>query len=788
MKERKGCDLGFDYYLSQVSRRLDYNTIMINAVTMGDIKVVSLCKFLGVPMPSDIEERVGNGAQRDFLKFCKSWREEKIDAAIGAVILNKQGYKKAAAIFESWSMMSIDKALSMAVCLGDVERVRLCIKWGATDVEHAIGECVNLRECNKIIALLLPLAKDHNKVAKEIMQMSNVANIKLCKKYGANEFDEIMCTAASVGKNKIVELCKKWGATNFSGALCCAAEGGNADTVKLCVNYGATNLNEAMCKAAYYGWKNVVEVLVSLGATDFDGAMIAAAEYLAANEEKCEPPWICIIELCIEWGASNVNKMLLCGAEKGHDEIVNLCVEWGADDLEGAMNLATRAGKKKTQKTLLSHVSGSVSIGEKTQSEESFASTQSNESDKDIKMREATEKGMIVEVGEYVKNKLLDPKKAIHFAARHGHAEIIEMCKKHGANNFCEALCFAIEGGHMKAANMCVRLGANNFDEALVIAARHNRCELFDMCVKWGAEDFEEAMYIAVEMNRFDIIKRCIDGLNGNAVKGQTPNGMIREHKRYYFEEVPLTEIESQNVEAVKKCQKLKLVRNFDSTMCTAAYRGYIETVKQCKTMGAADYENAMTHGAIGGHSNVMKLCKKWGGKDYDKAMRGGATGGHAHIVELCKKWGARDFNGTMVKAISSESFDVVELCKKMGADNFDEALIQAVEVGSCELVCLLAKWGARDFNGAMKKAISGNKLDAVKLCKKMGANNFDEMLILAVENENCVMVKMFVEWGAKNIDEALAKAMQEGCIEVMELCQELKASNSRKNKSKKVK
>ena len=62
----------------------------------------------------------------------------------------------------------------------------------------------------------------------------HVEIVKLCKEWGATDFNSAMEEAAWEGHVEIVKLCKEWGATDFDEAMSYAAKGGHVEIVKLC--------------------------------------------------------------------------------------------------------------------------------------------------------------------------------------------------------------------------------------------------------------------------------------------------------------------------------------------------------------------------------------------------------------------------------------------------------------------------------------------------------------------------------------------------------------------------
>ena len=68
--------------------------------------------------------------------------------------------------------------------------------------------------------------------------------VKLCREWGAKNFDEAMREAARRKHVKIVKLCKKWGANDFDGSMLAAAQGGCIEIVELCKVWGADNFDD----------------------------------------------------------------------------------------------------------------------------------------------------------------------------------------------------------------------------------------------------------------------------------------------------------------------------------------------------------------------------------------------------------------------------------------------------------------------------------------------------------------------------------------------------------------
>ena len=82
---------------------------------------------------------------------------------------------------------------------------------------------------------------------KIITTEDHIEMIKLCKRWGAIDFDLAMVNAAREGHIGMVKLCKEWGATEFDEAMRWAAKNGHIEIIKLCKEWGQRNLTMLCC-------------------------------------------------------------------------------------------------------------------------------------------------------------------------------------------------------------------------------------------------------------------------------------------------------------------------------------------------------------------------------------------------------------------------------------------------------------------------------------------------------------------------------------------------------------
>ena len=86
--------------------------------------------------------------------------------------------------------------------------------------------------------------------------------VKLCKEWGATDYDGAMWWATINGHLEIVKLCKEWGALVYKdyddGAMRLETINGHLEIVKLCKEWGATGYDGVMLLAAINGHLQIV--------------------------------------------------------------------------------------------------------------------------------------------------------------------------------------------------------------------------------------------------------------------------------------------------------------------------------------------------------------------------------------------------------------------------------------------------------------------------------------------------------------------------------------------------
>ena len=162
---------------------------------------------------------------------------------------------------------------------------------------------------------------------------NNHINKQLIKsiKEEPDNYDKIMCIAASGGYMHIVKLMLEKGAIGFNETMVYGATGGYMDIVELMLEKGANDYNASMGYAAHEGHIDIVKLMIEKGANDHNWAMSGAAE--------CG--YIDIVKLMLEKGADDYNKAMIAAAYGGHIDIIKIMLEKGATSHNQAMRHAT---------------------------------------------------------------------------------------------------------------------------------------------------------------------------------------------------------------------------------------------------------------------------------------------------------------------------------------------------------------------------------------------------------------------------------------------------------------
>jgi ankyrin repeat protein len=128
---------------------------------------------------------------------------------------------------------------------------------------------------------------------------------------GASDYHSAMISAAQKGHKKVVERMLRLGVNSYTLRI----DSGHGEKIIVRVpQSNADNYNQVMDSAAEGGHMEIVEKMLELGANYYNGAMVFAAQ--KGHKE--------IVERMLRLGADNYNQAMTFAAQSGHSEIVEL--------------------------------------------------------------------------------------------------------------------------------------------------------------------------------------------------------------------------------------------------------------------------------------------------------------------------------------------------------------------------------------------------------------------------------------------------------------------------------
>ena len=98
-------------------------------------------------------------------------------------------------------------------------------------------------------------------------------------------------------------------------------------------------------------------------------------------------------------------------------------------------------------------------------------------------------------------------------AAGRGHVAAIEVCVKHGADNWRAAMSHAADGGHIAVMALCAERKpvTDNCNMALCFAAGGGHIAAVEWCAERGADDWDCALWWAAEDGHVAAMALCAD-------------------------------------------------------------------------------------------------------------------------------------------------------------------------------------------------------------------------------------------------------------------------------------
>ncbi len=632
------------------------------------------------------------------------------------------------------------------VTMSDDDFLKLCRSGDSAQVEEAVtnGANVNAKSYKGKTALMFAITNGDSEVAEVLIKHG--ANVNARNNYGRTALME----AAREGQTELAKILLANGADvnarNSDGwtALIIAALNDKAELAEVLLTHGA-DVNAAnndgwtaLMHSALNDEAEAAEVLLAHGANvnvkDNNGT---TALMSAAQEGKTE-----VVEALLKHGAdvnvkNNNGKTALMFAEEGrHREIISLLRSHGAKTSRPEPPVQVTEPVQE----------GQPAPKPKTQPMSDYDFLKLCKSGDAVKVQEAITNGADVNARNNY-----DGLTALMWAARHGHADVVEVLMKHGAdvnaknNDGWTALMHSALNDEAEAAEVLLAHGANvnvkdnNGTTALMSAAQEGKTEVVEALLKHGADvnvknnNGKTALMFAEEGRHREIIS------------------LIRSHgAKKSKPEPPVQVTEPVHKEQPVPKPKPLLMSNYDF-------------IALCKSGDAVKVEEAITNGAdVNAKNNEGKTALMWA-----------AMFGHADVAEILLKHGAnvnaKDNDGwtALMKAAKYGHADVAEVLLKHGADvnannnNGKTALMFAAENGHADVAEVLLKHGAdvnaEDDDGmtALMFAAGYGHVDVAEVLLKHGANvnakynDGKTALMNAAENGQADVADVLLKHGA---------------------------------------
>lgn len=285
----------------------------------------------------------------------------------------------------------------------------------------------------------------------------------------------ILLLACSHGNKKIADLLIKYGATGYDDMPSNACASGDLDFVKylMQINNGYINLDSAMRNACMDGHLHIVEFIIAQGWNNWNDDTLFNSCY-GGNQA--------IIDLVISHNITNWNYGLGGAGYGGHLALVKDMIA------RGASNWNTCA-----HNTSMGYINNSSKLDEYTQIIKLMIEKGANNFT-DI-MNNACRSGNIQLVEYMLMQYLVTDINCINSgmaqACYGGHAEIVDLMVKHGANDWDEGLYYACQGGQIVIIDDMVTRGATDFNRGLQGACEWELINVTKIMMKHGATNLD---------------------------------------------------------------------------------------------------------------------------------------------------------------------------------------------------------------------------------------------------------------------------------------------------------
>ena len=258
--------------------------------------------------------------------------------------------------------------------------------------------------------------------------------------------------------------------------------------------------------------------------------------------------------------------------------------------------------------------------------------------------------------------------RAVLYAARYGHVEVINMLLQNGTISVearGRAVMSAAQNGHAEIIERLLRNGAQISDEARGIAvdsaASEGRLEVIAWLIQLWPGYRGQAVCGAAEKGHIDIIERLLEGgariseVYGEiAVRSAAENGHVEVIERLlrYGAEIN-TYDRCRAVRCVAQNGRLEVVRLIqlwpeyrDIALDSAASEGHIDIIERLleggAQIGVLSEVSAVSSAAVNGRLEVVERLLEYWPEHRGVAVDGAASEGHIEVVERLLEGGAQ--------------------------------------------------------------------------------------------------------------------------------------------------
>jgi ankyrin repeat protein len=257
-----------------------------------------------------------------------------------------------------------------------------------------------------------------------------------------------------------------------------AAVHGHIDIVQLMLERGATNHDKVMKTAAKYGHVNIIELMLD-DTKDYGQIIDIASKHHHGN----------IVIMLLKKFVISSNRVLRIAAAGGYTDIVRLVLEHNTTGYD-------------------------IATGHLIQYDLPMIDAAKNGHIEIVRMmtcRACPEPDCSPDNYEMSHIETSSLNEAMREAAGHGHIEIVRLLLDCGATNYDDAMSRASIGGHIEIVRLLLDRGATYYNLAMEYAAAYGHIEIVQLMLDCGATDLNKTMVSASLHGYKNIVKLILE-------------------------------------------------------------------------------------------------------------------------------------------------------------------------------------------------------------------------------------------------------------------------------------